>query len=144
MGDAREVLTQLIAELRAEVMLCEEDSRHDNGVQPQAGDGTSFNVGVQHVIKHVERKLATMAAVADVSRAPIYTDRSSIVNAFLKAHPEVTKADGFHNCSNSGPFFWIADMSRTEDGKPATIERDDERWSYYGLEVGVARWVVQR
>jgi len=93
------------------------------------------------------RRIAALAVEKEresVGRAPIYTDRSSIVNAFLKAHPDVTKADGFHNHSNSGPFFWIADLSRTEDGKPATIERDDERWNYYGLEVGVARWVVQR
>lgn len=72
---------------------------------------------------------------------PIFTDKGSIVTAFLKAHPEVRWASGFHNFSTSGPFFWINDTSRCTDGHEAAIERDDERWSYYGLQVGIVRWI---
>ena len=70
----------------------------------------------------------------------IYLDAGSIHAAFEKSHPSVTGGAVHFNRSTSGPFAWFNDYSRLKDGEECTIERDDERWSYYGLSIGIIRW----
>ena len=74
-------------------------------------------------------------------RMPIFVDIASIVSAYLRAHSEVKFATGYPNRSTGGPLFWVSDTSKCTEGYECTIERDDERWSYYGIEVGIVRWM---
>jgi hypothetical protein len=78
-------------------------------------------------------------------RMPVFTDRGSICAAYLRAHPEVLRADCWHCNDNSGVFAHIADLTKLigQDGKECAIERDDERWSYHGLLIRVVRWKIK-
>ena len=74
----------------------------------------------------------------------IFTDLGSIYAEFCRTHPDLNVGEVHHNNSTSGPLAWVSVMDDCTEGKEITVQRDDERWSYFGFEIGIIRWTDAR
>ena len=62
--------------------------------------------------------------------------------AVLKAHPEIDPArSSCHlDCSTGDAYAWVTDWTNVRDCIPLTMDRNDERFDYQGIKIGIFRY----